>query len=85
MHRNSLSSQKTEKVEVFWVLFHFQFASFFKFIAANLSLTQFLTWARPLYGVYLIVCFSLASANTRSIFSFLKVYKNATVKISDVY
>ena len=29
--------------------FHFHLASFFRFMAANLSFTQFVTWARPLY------------------------------------
>ena len=49
-------------------------AYFLRFIAANLSLTQFVTWAKPLKRVYLIECFSFASANTRSIVSFLSVY-----------
>ena len=31
--------------------FHFQLASFFRFMAANLSFTQFVTWAKPLYCV----------------------------------
>ena len=31
--------------------FHFQVASFFRFMAANLSFTQFVTWAKPLYCV----------------------------------
>ena len=31
--------------------FHFQLASFFKFMAANLSFTHFVTWAKPLYCV----------------------------------
>ena len=41
-------------------------ASFFKFIAANFSLTQVVTRARPRCCVYRIACFSFASANTRS-------------------
>ena len=31
--------------------FHFHIANFFKFIAAYLSFTHFVTWAKPLYGV----------------------------------
>lgn len=31
--------------------FHFHFASFLRFMAANLSFTQFVTWAKPLYCV----------------------------------
>ena len=34
-----------------WRSFHFQVASFFRFMAANLSFTQFVTWAKPLYCV----------------------------------
>ncbi len=49
-------------------------ASFFKFIAANFSLTQVVTRARPRCCVYRIACFSFASANTRSIVSFLLAY-----------
>ena len=41
-------------------------ASFFRFIAANFSLTQVVTRARPRCCVYRIACFSFASANTRS-------------------
>lgn len=52
-----------------WVSSHFLIANFFKFMAANLSLTQFVTWARPVYLVYLMPCFSLASAKTRSMVS----------------
>ena len=29
----------------------FQVASFFRFMAADLSFTQFVTWAKPLYWV----------------------------------
>ena len=34
-----------------WAAPHFAFilASFFRFMAANLSFTQFVTWAKPLY------------------------------------
>ena len=32
-----------------WWAFHFQAASFFKFMAANLSFTQLVTWVKPLY------------------------------------
>ena len=39
--------------------FHFQLASFFGFMATNLSLTYFVTWDRPLYWVYRMSCFSL--------------------------
>ena len=45
-------------------LFHFHFTSFFRFIVANLSITQFDTSARSVYGVYRMACFSFASANT---------------------
>ena len=34
-----------------WRQFHFQVANFFRFMAANLSFTQFVTWAKPLYCV----------------------------------
>lgn len=34
-----------------WRSFHFQMAIFFRFMAANLSFTQFVTWAKPLYCV----------------------------------
>ena len=34
-----------------WQEFHFQVAIFFRFMAANLSFTQFVTWAKPLYCV----------------------------------
>lgn len=53
---------------------HFHMASFFRFIAANLSLTHFVTWDRPRCSVYRMPCFSFASANTRSIFSFRNLY-----------
>lgn len=62
-------TMKSSDLERVLLPFHFHFANFFKFMAANLSLTQFLTWARPLYGAYLIAYFSFASANTLSIFS----------------
>ena len=68
---------KSSNLEGVFFLFHFHFASFFKFMVANLSLTQFVTCARPVYGVYLIACFSFASANTLSIFSFRSLYKSA--------
>ena len=48
----------------------FHNASFFRFIAAHLSLTHLVTWANPLYCVYLIPYFSLASPKHRSIVSF---------------
>ena len=35
-------------------------------MATNLSFTQFRTWDKPVYLVYLIPCCSLASAKTRS-------------------
>lgn len=55
---------------------HFHIANFFKFIAVNLSLNHFLTCVKPLYNVYLIPYFSFASANTRSIVSFLLLYSS---------
>lgn len=61
--------------------FHFHIAIFFRFIAANLSLTHFLTWDKPLYCVYLIPYFSFASANTRSIFSFRNLYNSQQLKV----
>ena len=52
---------------------HSQVASFFRFIAANLSFTQFVIWAKPLYwGVSRMACFSLASAKTHSTVSFVQ-------------
>ena len=60
----------------------FPFCKLFKFMVANLSLTQFVTCARPVCGVYLIAYFSFASANTLSIFSFRGLYKSA---YSDVW
>ncbi len=70
-------TKKTSNLEEVLFLFHFHFASFLRFIVANLNLTQFVTCARPVYGVYLIACFSFASANTLSIFSFRSLYKSA--------
>ena len=57
-----------------WLCFDFHIANFFKFMQANLSLTHFVTWDKPQYGVYRIACFSFASANTLSIFSFRSRY-----------
>ena len=57
--------------------FYFHLASRFKLMAANLSLTQFRTWARPLTLVYHMACFSLASAKTRSMVSFHRLYIRA--------
>lgn len=51
-----------------WVPLQFHFANFFKFMAANLSFTQFLAWAKPVYLVYRIPCGSLASALALYIF-----------------
>ena len=42
---------KTAKTSKESAPFHFQLASFFRFMAANLSFTQFVTWAKPLYCV----------------------------------
>ena len=46
-------------------------------MAANFNVTQFVTWAKPLYGVLSMACFSFPSANTRSIFSFRSLYRSA--------
>ena len=40
------------------MFFHFHIANFFRFIAAYLSFTHFVTWAKPLYHVYCMPCFS---------------------------
>lgn len=56
--------------------------SFFRFIAANLSLTHFVTWDRSRYSVYRIPCFSFASADTRYSFYFLsQIFKKAQYKL----
>lgn len=57
-------------------LSHFHIAIFFKFIAANLSLTHFVTCVKPLYCVYRIPYFSFASAKMRSIVSFRLLYNS---------
>ena len=38
---------------------HSHMASFLRFLAANFSFTQLVTWAKPLYRVSRIACFSL--------------------------
>ena len=74
-----LFSQTVRKIKqsrhVGETLFHLCIAYFFKFMVANLSLTQLVTWDKPRYGVYRIAYFSFASANTRSIVSFRRSYK----------
>lgn len=50
--------------------------AFFKYIAANFSLTYFPACAELRYCAYLIPRFSFASANTLSIFSFLLRYSS---------
>ena len=57
-------------------LSHFHIAIFFKFIAANLSLTHFVTCVKPLYCVYRIPYFSFASAKMRSIVSLRLLYNS---------
>ena len=42
-------SEKTAKRNEDNRFLHFHVANFFKFMAANLSFTQFVTWAKPLY------------------------------------
>ena len=71
-----------QKMHIFWLrhcigesLSTYAVAYFLRFIAANLSLTQFVTWLKPRYWVYRIAYFSFASANTRSIVSFCRSYK----------
>ena len=76
---------KTSNLEGGLFLFHFHFASFLKFMVANLSLTHFVTCARPLYGVYLIANVSFASANTLSRFSFRSLYKSAYLGICLIF
>ena len=44
-------SEKTAKRNKDNRSLHFHVANFFKFMAANLSFTQFVTWAKPLYCV----------------------------------
>lgn len=47
---------------------HFQIASFFRFMQPNKRFHSIFILARPLYCVYLIPCFSFASAKTLSSF-----------------
>lgn len=47
--------------KVAWTAFHLHIASFFRFMAANFSLTYMLTLFRPQYGAYLIPYFSFVS------------------------
>lgn len=49
---------------------HNYLTSFLRFMAANLRFTQLDTWAKPLYRVSRMACFSLASAKTCSMDSF---------------
>ena len=58
----------------FWGLFIVHVASFLRFMHAKVRLTCILTLASPRYWVYRMPCFSLASANTRSIVSFRFLY-----------
>ena len=44
-------SEKTAKRNEDNGFLHFHVANFFKFMATNLSFTQFVTWAKPLYCV----------------------------------
>ena len=44
-------SEKTAKRNEDNRFLHFHVANFFKFMATNLSFTQFVTWAKPLYCV----------------------------------
>ena len=44
-------SEKTAKRNEGNRFLHFHVSNFFKFMAANLSFTQFVTWAKPLYCV----------------------------------
>ena len=50
-------------------LFHVQFAIFFKFMAAKVSIACMDNFLSPLKVVHRIPCFSFASAKTRSIVS----------------
>lgn len=52
------------------VSFHIQLANFFRFMHEKIRLTSILIFDKPLNFVYLIPCFSFASAKTRSIVSF---------------
>ena len=61
------NSYRLIKAQYWWDLFYRCSAYFFKFMAANLCLTQFVTWDKPRYGVHPIAYFSFASANTRAI------------------
>ena len=45
-NRREKKEKKAKKSEG-WLSLHFLFANFLRFMAANLSLTQLETWARP--------------------------------------
>ena len=51
------------------VSFHIQLANFFRFMHEKIRLTSISIFDKPLNFVYLILCFSFASAKTRSIVS----------------
>lgn len=55
---------------------HFQIASFFRFMQPNKRFSSIFILARPLYCVYLIPCFSFASAKTLSIVSLCFLYRS---------
>jgi hypothetical protein len=54
--------------------FHSQVANFFKFMAAKVSIACKDTFSNNWKVIHRMPCFSLASANTRSMVSFLSVY-----------
>ena len=49
-------NEKNAKKREGWLSLHFLFANFLRFMAANLSLTQLETWARPAVGLSRILC-----------------------------
>ena len=49
-------NEKNAKKREGWISLHFLFANFLRFMAANLSLTQLETWARPAVGLSRILC-----------------------------
>src|SRR5690554_2205747 len=58
----------------FFLDLHIQFAIFFKFMQAAISIACALTFFKPRRVVQRMPCFSFISANTRSIVSFLISY-----------
>ena len=70
----SYEGKKKETREEKRCLFQLQIAIFFRFMAANFSLTQFAARVRPRWYVKRMACFSFASAKTRSMVCFRWAY-----------